>query len=138
MTYNLQLVVRDLTSPNTCSIFNGARVWATSMFLGGETNTAVNNVLSITGSNLFLSVGFNFYIGAQGASNRLVIITLPLAKWLALLTNQFDANGNFTFTNAITPASVGPRLILEGLRQVRCCGQLRELNVAACARRWLI
>lgn len=30
--------------------------------------------------------------------------------------------------------SVGPRLILEGLRQVRCCGQLGELNVPACAR----
>jgi DnaJ-domain-containing protein 1 len=30
--------------------------------------------------------------------------------------------------------SVGPRLILEGLRLVRCCGQLGELNVAACAR----
>jgi hypothetical protein len=30
--------------------------------------------------------------------------------------------------------SMGPRLILEGLRQVRCCGQLGELNVAACAR----
>jgi DnaJ like chaperone protein len=30
--------------------------------------------------------------------------------------------------------SIGPRLILEGLRQVRCCGQLAELNVAACAR----
>jgi hypothetical protein len=29
--------------------------------------------------------------------------------------------------------SVGPRLILEALRQVRCCGQLGELNVAACA-----
>jgi hypothetical protein len=30
--------------------------------------------------------------------------------------------------------SVGPRLLLEGLRQVRCCAQLGELNVAACAR----
>jgi hypothetical protein len=30
--------------------------------------------------------------------------------------------------------SVGPRLILEGLRQVRCCAQLGELNVTACAR----
>jgi hypothetical protein len=30
--------------------------------------------------------------------------------------------------------SVGPRLILEGLRQVRCCALLGELNVAACAR----
>jgi hypothetical protein len=30
--------------------------------------------------------------------------------------------------------SIGPRLILEGLRQVRCCGQLGELDVTACAR----
>jgi DnaJ-domain-containing protein 1 len=30
--------------------------------------------------------------------------------------------------------SFGPRLILEGLQQVRCCGQLGELNVAACTR----
>jgi hypothetical protein len=30
--------------------------------------------------------------------------------------------------------SVGPRLILEGLRQVHYCRQLGELNVAACAR----
>jgi hypothetical protein len=30
--------------------------------------------------------------------------------------------------------SIGPRLILEGLRQVRCCGKLGELNVAACAQ----
>lgn len=30
--------------------------------------------------------------------------------------------------------SVGPRLILEGLRQLRSCGQLGELNVSACAR----
>jgi DnaJ-domain-containing protein 1 len=28
----------------------------------------------------------------------------------------------------------GPGLVLEGLRQVRCCGRLGELNVAACAR----
>ncbi len=28
----------------------------------------------------------------------------------------------------------GPRLILAGLRQVRCCGQLGEMNVTACAR----
>ncbi len=28
----------------------------------------------------------------------------------------------------------GPGLVLEGFRQVRCCGQLGELNVAACAR----
>jgi hypothetical protein len=30
--------------------------------------------------------------------------------------------------------SVGPRLLLEGLRNLRRCGQLGELNVAVCAR----
>lgn len=30
--------------------------------------------------------------------------------------------------------SAGPRLLLEGLRQARCYGQLGELNVPACAR----
>src|SRR5437763_10731236 len=30
--------------------------------------------------------------------------------------------------------SIGPRLILEGLHQVRCCAELGELNVDACAR----
>lgn len=30
--------------------------------------------------------------------------------------------------------SIGPRLLLEGLREVRCCAVLGELNVAACAQ----
>jgi hypothetical protein len=30
--------------------------------------------------------------------------------------------------------SIGPRLLLEGVREVRCCALLGELNVAACAR----
>jgi hypothetical protein len=30
--------------------------------------------------------------------------------------------------------SIGPRLLLEGLHQIRHCAQLSELNVAACAR----
>jgi DnaJ-domain-containing protein 1 len=30
--------------------------------------------------------------------------------------------------------SLGPRLILAGLRQVRCCAELGEMNVSACAR----
>jgi autotransporter-associated beta strand protein len=29
----------------------------------------------------------------------------PLASWTRLLTNQFDANGNFNFTNSLNPAS---------------------------------
>ena len=31
-------------------------------------------------------------------------VALPLTNWIALLTNQFDGNGSFIFTNAISPA----------------------------------
>jgi autotransporter-associated beta strand protein/T5SS/PEP-CTERM-associated repeat protein len=31
-------------------------------------------------------------------------VALPLTNWVALLTNQFDANGIFTFTNSISPS----------------------------------
>lgn len=30
-------------------------------------------------------------------------VTLPLSNWVSIATNQIDANGNFLFTNAITP-----------------------------------
>ncbi len=42
-----------------------------------------------------------------------------------------DPMGNWILKDI---ASAGPNLILEGLQQVRRCGQLGELNVAACAR----
>jgi hypothetical protein len=28
-------------------------------------------------------------------------LTMPLASWTRVLTNQFDSSGNFNFTNAI-------------------------------------
>ena len=73
MSNNLQLVVGEFTSSNTCIVSNGAHVWAGSMFLGSGTNTSDNNVLDVTGSNSLLSVSFVFDIGQQGVSNRLVI-----------------------------------------------------------------
>jgi hypothetical protein len=30
-------------------------------------------------------------------------ISAPLTNWTRLLTNQFDASGNFNFTNSISP-----------------------------------
>jgi len=30
-------------------------------------------------------------------------VAMPLSNWIALLTNQFDGNGNFSFTNAVSP-----------------------------------
>ena len=37
-------------------------------------------------------------------------LTLPLSNWVALLTNLFDTNGNFTFTNSISPSIPNPLL----------------------------
>jgi len=31
-------------------------------------------------------------------------VALPLTNWTRILTNQFNASGDFTFTNAVTPA----------------------------------
>jgi hypothetical protein len=44
---------------------------------------------------------------------------------------EFDPMGLWIFKDIY---SIGPRLLLEGLHEVRCCAQLGELNVAACAR----
>jgi hypothetical protein len=47
------------------------------------------------------------------------------------LDMELDPMGLWIFKDLY---SIGPRLLLEGLQQVRHCAQLGELNVAACAR----
>ena len=45
--------------------------------------------------------------GPTNAAYRVLTSTnvaLPLVNWVALLTNQFDASGNFTFTNSMSPS----------------------------------
>jgi hypothetical protein len=32
-------------------------------------------------------------------------LATPISNWTRLLTNQFDANGNFNFTNAVGSAA---------------------------------
>jgi autotransporter-associated beta strand protein len=54
--------------------------------------------ISISGSNLLMSgtggvASTNFYL--LGTTN----LNLPFSNWTRLLTNQFDVNGNFNFTN---------------------------------------
>jgi hypothetical protein len=44
---------------------------------------------------------------------------------------ELDAMGLWIFKDLYL---IGPRLLLEGLHQIRHCAQLSELNVAACAR----
>jgi hypothetical protein len=48
-----------------------------------------------------------------------------------VLDVELDPMGLWIFKDLY---SIGPRLLLEGLHQVRCCAQLGELNVEACAR----
>jgi len=60
-----------------------------------------------------------------------VIFVRSMRGWQADPDLKLDPMGYWIIKDI---CSVGPRLILEGLRQVRCCGQLGELNVAACAR----
>jgi hypothetical protein len=58
-----------------------------------------------------------FVRSMKGMQHRLDLVMDPMGFWIIK-----------------DICSIGPRLILEGMRQVRCCGQLGELNVAACAR----
>jgi hypothetical protein len=58
------------------------------------------NLVNVSGSNLIMS-------GSGGAANATYYIlsstniALPLNLWTRIATNQFDASGNFNFTNAI-------------------------------------
>jgi hypothetical protein len=57
---------------------------------------------SLSGTNLIFS-GTN---GAASASYKLLTSTnvaLALSNWIPVVTNSFDGNGHFNFTNAITP-----------------------------------
>jgi autotransporter-associated beta strand protein len=75
-----------------------------------NTNNLTNGVLSIV-STVAPSIGpvtisgtdliFTATGGANGPFYLLGSTDLPPGTWTRLLTNQFDTNGNFTFTNSI-------------------------------------
>jgi autotransporter-associated beta strand protein len=60
-------------------------------------------------SSVFISSGKIVFNGNGGVGDGNFVllgatnITLPLAGWTPLQTNQFDAGGNFSFTNAANP-----------------------------------
>ena len=58
--------------------------------------------LLLTGTNLVFS-GTNGTPGASYAVLTATNVTLPLSNWVSLVTNQFSASGQFTFTNGIAP-----------------------------------
>jgi fibronectin-binding autotransporter adhesin len=53
----------------------------------------------VTGTNL--NGGQNFHYEIISSTN----LTLPLTNWTVLATNAFNADGTFSFTNAISPAT---------------------------------
>ena len=59
--------------------------------------------LSLSGANLIIRG-----TGGPANGNYFVLastnVKLPLAMWTSILTNQFNAGGDFVFTNAITPS----------------------------------
>ena len=83
---------------NTNSInINGALAVAVA-------NRPVIGSISISGTGFTLSgtggVGNASFV-LLGATN----ISTPPTNWTRLVTNQFDASGNFNFTNAVNPNS---------------------------------
>jgi len=73
-----------------------------TLVVGGPPTSFITTVI-ISGTNLVLS-GTNGPLNGSysllGSSN----LTLPIANWTQISTGSFDANGNFTLTNALDPA----------------------------------
>lgn len=62
--------------------------------------------LTSTGAGGLVFYGSN---GTPGWKYRVLIstnLTLPVPQWLCLVTNTFDANGNFVFTDSVAPATL--------------------------------
>ncbi len=86
--------------------------WNTNAFKATATITVAAetppNINSISAS-----AGKLVLTGSGGITNGAYYVltttnlTAPLTNWTRLLTNQFDGNGNFSFTNAISPG--GPQ-----------------------------
>src|SRR6185436_19489949 len=83
-------------------------IWTNKLLVNGSIQ-----VLSSAGlkfSSLTLSGTNVIFNGSGGPSNATywvlasTNVALPLTNWTRLLTNQFNASGDFTFTNAVTPA----------------------------------
>ncbi len=65
--------------------------------------------------NITVSSGSNIVMNGSGGTTNgsyyvltSTNVTLPLTNWTRLVTNQFDASGNFAFTNA--PGANSPKL----------------------------
>jgi len=113
-----------------------------------RTSTAVISVLALgSGTAVFLLTALLIYAVLSIVSGAFVhsvpwlaLAALGLTAWFyaRIVKKRWDEPDlgldPMGFWIVRDMCSVGPRLILEGLRQIRCWGLLGELNVAACAR----
>lgn len=86
---------------------NSGLLWMDKLLVDGSIEAAALPRPRLSGVNLF---GVSVVItGTNGPANGTYVVlastnvTLPVTNWTLVLTNQFDSNGNFIFTNAITP-----------------------------------
>ena len=122
--------------------------WLEQKRRAGRGSAAVLSVLALgSGAAVFLLTAFVIYTLLAPVCAAFVhsvflpgLAALGLTAWLYAiifksrqeeLDLRLDPMGFWIIKDI---CSVGPRLILEGLRQVRRCGQFGELNVPACAR----
>ena len=128
-------------------VSGGITRWLEQKRRRDRASAAVISVLALgSGAVVFLSITLLIYtllsvLGGYVASVRwLWLAAFGLTVWFFARSMKgmqhrldlvMDPMGFWIIKDI---SSIGPRLVMEGIRQVRCCGQLGELNVAACAR----
>jgi autotransporter-associated beta strand protein len=101
---------KPLTNGAAMAVTGGGVVWNNNLAADGSISVAsltipqpAINSVTLSGSNLIFS-GTN---GPANGSFRVLATTnlaLPVAQWTALLTNNFNASGQFSVTNSVTAA----------------------------------
>ena len=116
---SFQLIVRSGTDFNTTfAVTNlppltAGLAWSNTITSDGKISVVGSaivkqppHIVSFTrsGTNLIF-IGTNGVAGDQYIVWMSTNVALPLASWTSVLTNNFDNNGNFNFTNGIPPGS---------------------------------
>jgi autotransporter-associated beta strand protein len=109
---------------DTFDLFDGALSGAFGTLLlpnyytWDTSNLGINGTIRVTAilpppaiSDISTSAGNVTFNATNGAPNGTIIVltstdvTLPVASWTRLATNQFDGSGNFSFTDVVDPAT---------------------------------
>ena len=89
------LSVGDFGSGNSLTITNGGRVFSSVGFVG-ETSTASNNTVQVSGLGSIWSVSGYLLVGYSGSSNRLTIGNNGLVAATNVIIGYWNSTGNVT------------------------------------------